>query len=156
MLFYGHFGPGAQFTEGMLSMVMRASPERLFAGGLVGPIAACLCIAGFWHAHLNIRPSTLFVGRLMLVLFSLLRMRTACGDFLMRAAYPPSQVTKCKFSSPKYGDCSESKSSLFRFILGIQARSIKFPLSLSREGNSPISCAHSPRFPISRFPAHSA
>ena len=67
MVFYGHFGPGAQFAEGMLSTVMRASPERLFAGGLVGPIAACLCIAGFWHVHLNIRPSNLFFGRLMLV-----------------------------------------------------------------------------------------
>jgi hypothetical protein len=72
MLFYGHFGPGAEFAEGMLSTVMRASPERLFAGGLVGPIAACLCIAGFWHVYLNVRPSNLFLGRLMLVLFSVL------------------------------------------------------------------------------------
>jgi hypothetical protein len=48
------------------------SPARLFAGGLVGPPAACLCIVGFWHVYLNVRPSGVFVGRLMLAAFSVL------------------------------------------------------------------------------------
>lgn len=72
MLFYGHFGPGAKFAEGMLATVVRASQERLFAGGLVGPVAACLCIVGFWHVYLNIRPSNSLLGRLLFALFSML------------------------------------------------------------------------------------
>jgi hypothetical protein len=72
MLFYGHFGPGAKFAEGMLATLVRASQERLFAGGLVGPVAACLCIVGFWHVYLNIRPSNSFLGRLLFALFSML------------------------------------------------------------------------------------
>jgi hypothetical protein len=72
MLFYGHFGPGAGFAQGMLATVAQASPQRLFAGGLVGPIAACMCIVGFWHVYLNIRPSSVFLGRSMLVAFSVM------------------------------------------------------------------------------------
>jgi hypothetical protein len=47
MLFYGHFGPGKDFAGGMLATVLRESPGRLFAGGIVGPFAACMCIIGF-------------------------------------------------------------------------------------------------------------
>jgi hypothetical protein len=72
MLFYGHFGSGANFADGMIATVMRASQQRLFAGGLVGPLAACLCIVGFWHVYLNIRPSHPLLGRLVFVLFSVL------------------------------------------------------------------------------------
>ncbi|HEY6412302.1 MAG TPA: DUF6796 family protein [Edaphobacter sp.] len=72
MLFYGHFGSGADFTQGMLATVVQASPQRLFAGGLVGSIAACLCIVGFWHLYLNIRPSSVFLGRAILVAFSVM------------------------------------------------------------------------------------
>jgi hypothetical protein len=57
MLFYGHLGLGAGFHDGMLATVRNASLARLFAGGLVGPVAACLCIIGFWHVYLNVRPS---------------------------------------------------------------------------------------------------
>jgi hypothetical protein len=72
MLFYGHFGSGANFAEGMLATVMRASTARLFAGGLLGPLAACLCIVGFWHVYLNVRPSHVLLARLVLILFSIL------------------------------------------------------------------------------------
>jgi hypothetical protein len=72
MLFYGYFGPGAGFTEGMHEIVMHASTARLFAGGLIGPMAACLCIIGFWHVYLNVRPSSALLGRVMLVCFFLL------------------------------------------------------------------------------------
>lgn len=72
MLFYGHLGPGAGFHEGMLATVRNASLGRLFAGGLVGPVAACLCIVGFWHVYLNVRPSEERAGRVMLVAFAVL------------------------------------------------------------------------------------
>src|SRR5579859_4811589 len=55
MLFYGHLGSGANFSAGLLNTVTHASDARLFAGGLVGPLAACLCIIGFWHVYLNTR-----------------------------------------------------------------------------------------------------
>jgi hypothetical protein len=38
MLFYGHVGPGAGFRQGMVATVTQASPERLFAGGLVAKV----------------------------------------------------------------------------------------------------------------------
>jgi hypothetical protein len=72
MLFYGHFGSGSGFADGMRVTVTHASDERLFAGGLVGPIAACLCIVGFWHVYLNVRPPSATLGRIMLVAFFLL------------------------------------------------------------------------------------
>jgi hypothetical protein len=72
MLFYGHFGPGAGFHEGMLATVTNASLARLFAGGLVGPVAACLCIVGFWHVYLNVRPSAARLGQVMLAAFFVL------------------------------------------------------------------------------------
>jgi len=72
ILFYGHLGSGANFPEGMIATVTRASQQRLFAGGLVGPLAGCLCIVGFWHVYLNIRPAHVLVARLVLILFSVL------------------------------------------------------------------------------------
>jgi hypothetical protein len=55
MLFYGHLGSGAGFHDGMIATVRNAPLARLFAGGLVGPVAACLCTVGFWHVYLNVR-----------------------------------------------------------------------------------------------------
>jgi hypothetical protein len=72
MLFYGHFGSGAAFAEGIRGTVIRASDERLFAGGLVGPPAACLCIVGFWHVYLNMRPANIALRRLIFALFAAL------------------------------------------------------------------------------------
>jgi hypothetical protein len=77
MLFYGHWGSGAGFHEGMIATVRNASLGRLFAGGLVGPFAACLCIVGFWHVYSNVRPSQELAGRVMLVLFAALMV---CGS----------------------------------------------------------------------------
>ena len=50
MLFNGHFGSGSGYAGDTLAVVSNASVDRLFAGGLLGPVAACLCIVGFWHA----------------------------------------------------------------------------------------------------------
>jgi hypothetical protein len=69
MLFYGHLGTGDNFASGALATVQQSSIERLFAGGLVGPIAACLCIIGFWHVYLNVKAEARTLGRVMLVAF---------------------------------------------------------------------------------------
>jgi hypothetical protein len=72
MLFYGHLGSGAGFHQGMLATVRNASLARLYSGGLVGPVAACLCILGFWHVYVNVRSSHARIGRVMFVAFTLL------------------------------------------------------------------------------------
>lgn len=72
MLFYGHFGSGANFSAGLINTVTHASDARLYAGGLVGPFAACLCILGFWHVYLNTRSASPVLARLILVCFSVL------------------------------------------------------------------------------------
>jgi hypothetical protein len=68
MLFYGYWGPGNTFETGMRTVVEGASVARLYAGGLLGPLAAALCILGFWHVYLNVRPGMRRSGVVMLVL----------------------------------------------------------------------------------------
>ena len=75
MLFYGHFGSGALFHEGMQRVVREASLPRLFIGGLLGPVAACLCIVGFWHVRENIAPKSPLFARL--IFYSLAAMMVA-------------------------------------------------------------------------------
>ena len=70
MLFYGHVGSGASFHEGMQHVVREASLIRLFIGGLLGPIAACFCIIGFWHVRQNITPRSPLLGRLTFYCFA--------------------------------------------------------------------------------------
>jgi hypothetical protein len=72
MLFYGHWGSGPAFHDGMVSVVRSASLPRLYAGGLVGPFAACLCILGFWHVYLNARTPHVWLARVVLLAFVIL------------------------------------------------------------------------------------
>jgi hypothetical protein len=65
MLFYGHFGAGATFHQGMERVVREAPLARLFTGGLLGPPAACLCIIGFWHVGQNIAPRSPLLDRVV-------------------------------------------------------------------------------------------
>jgi hypothetical protein len=65
MLFYGHWGAGATFKEGMLTVLRQGSLTRLFIGGLIGPVAACLCIIGFWHVRQNIVARSPLLGRIV-------------------------------------------------------------------------------------------
>ena len=65
MLFYGHWGAGDTFKEGMLTVLRQGSLARLFTGGLLGPVAACLCIIGFWHVRQNIVPRSPLLGRVV-------------------------------------------------------------------------------------------
>jgi hypothetical protein len=77
MLFYGHWGAGAGFKEGMHTVLRQASLTRLFIGGLVGPVAACLCIIGFWHVRQNRVPLRPLLGRV--VFYALAAMMVAGG-----------------------------------------------------------------------------
>lgn len=72
MLFYGHLGSGANFSAGLINTVTHASDARLYAAGLVGPFAACLCILGFWHVYVNTRSANPLLARIILVCFSIL------------------------------------------------------------------------------------
>jgi hypothetical protein len=63
MLFYGHWGSGAKFHDGLLQVLREASLQRLFVGGLVGPIAACLCLIGCWHVRGNVIIRSPLLGR---------------------------------------------------------------------------------------------
>jgi hypothetical protein len=69
MLFYGYFGAGATFRQEMIGVVQRDSVQRLFAGGLVGPVAALLCMVGFWHVRANVEPRSPLLGRVMFFAF---------------------------------------------------------------------------------------
>jgi len=91
MLFYGHFGAGATFHEGMQRVVREAPLARLFAGGLLGPLAACLCIIGFWHVGQNITPRSPLLGRL--VFYTLASMMVA-GSAVHALWVPRSFATK--------------------------------------------------------------
>jgi hypothetical protein len=64
MLYYGHGGSGANFPDGMLAVVRSASLTRLFVGGLIGPLAACLCLIGFWRVRECIAPRSPVLGQL--------------------------------------------------------------------------------------------
>ncbi len=77
MLFYGRWGAGAGFKEGMHTLLRQASLTPLFIGGLVGPVAACLCIIGFWHVRQNIVPLRPLLGRV--VFYALATMMVAGG-----------------------------------------------------------------------------
>ena len=88
MLFYGHFGAGSTFHEGMQHVVREASPGRLFTGGLIGPPAACLCIIGFWHVGQNITPRSPTLGR---VIFYTLAAMMVAGSAVHALWVPASQ-----------------------------------------------------------------
>ncbi len=69
MLFYGYFGSGASFHQGMIETVQRDSIQRLVTGGLVGPIAALLCMVGFWHVRANVVTRSPRLGQVMFFAF---------------------------------------------------------------------------------------
>ena len=65
MLLVGHWGAGDTFREGALRVLRQSSQIRLFIGGLVGPIAGCLCLLGFWHVRQNLVDRSPFLGRVV-------------------------------------------------------------------------------------------
>lgn len=51
MLLLGHFGPVSDFRAGMLKTIRSAPLARLWAGGLLGPVAGAMLLAGFWQVY---------------------------------------------------------------------------------------------------------
>lgn len=64
MLMYGHWGSAVNFPAGAVAAVRQMSLGQLYLGGLVGPVAACLCAIGFWHVSRHLH--SLFAARLIL------------------------------------------------------------------------------------------
>jgi hypothetical protein len=59
--------------------------RRLFGGGLVGPLAAWMCIAGFGMCAFNIHPPHIAFKRTLFVLFSMLMVAASAGHTLWTA-----------------------------------------------------------------------
>lgn len=55
MLLYFTTETFADFEKELLPSMGKISLERLTAGGLLGPLAACLYIVGFYHIYLSIK-----------------------------------------------------------------------------------------------------
>jgi len=47
----------------MLQVLREESWRRLWVGGLVGPVAACLCLVGCWHVRRNLISRSPLAGR---------------------------------------------------------------------------------------------
>ncbi len=101
MLFYGHLGPGSTFASGALATVQSSSDARLFAGGLVGPIAACLCIVGFWQVSRNVKPHAKTLGRLMFAAFFVMMVAGSAVHTLWVA-----KGIGMKYCSAPHSDCA--------------------------------------------------
>jgi hypothetical protein len=65
MLLNGHWGSGGNFREGAVRMLHECSQMRLLVGGLLGPVAGCLCILGFWHVRQNLVGRSPMLGRVV-------------------------------------------------------------------------------------------
>lgn len=70
MLLYFTTRPVPDLEKDLLPSMSSVPLERLIAGGLVGPVAALLCIAGFYHLFLRVKSTRRKTARWMLALFS--------------------------------------------------------------------------------------
>ena len=102
MLFYGYFGRGADFAAKLHEVPLRASLARLFTGGLIGPVAACLCIIGFWHVYLNVRAPRGRSGKLMFGAFVALMVSGSAVHTLWVA-----KGLALKYCTGESGPCSD-------------------------------------------------
>jgi Family of unknown function (DUF6796) len=119
MLFYGHWGSGATFHEGMLSVLQQASRTRLFVGGLVGPVAACLCLIGCWHVRENLIGHSPVLGR---IIFLALASTMVVGG-VVHALWVPRGLA-IKYSAvvgPVAPELIDSLRSYWRFAYNLAA-----------------------------------
>ena len=63
----------------------------MFIGGLLGPVAACLCIVGFWHVGQNITPRSPLLGKLV---FYILAAMMVVGSAVHALWVPRGLATK--------------------------------------------------------------
>lgn len=71
MLLLGHFGSAADFRAGMLETIRSAPLARIWAGGLLGPVAGALLVAGFWQVCQSVQEPKGRAARAMWGLFVL-------------------------------------------------------------------------------------
>lgn len=71
MLLLGHWGAAADFRAGMLETIRSAPLARIWAGGLLGPLAGTLLVAGFWQVCQRVHLPTGRAARAMFGLFVL-------------------------------------------------------------------------------------
>jgi hypothetical protein len=71
MLLLGHLGPASDFRAGMLETIRSAPLTRLWAGGLLGPIAGTMLLAGFWQVYRSMHVPAGGTERVMFALFVL-------------------------------------------------------------------------------------
>lgn len=71
MLLLGHWGAAADFRAGMLELVRSAPVARIWAGGLLGPVAGALLVVGFWQVCQGVQVPAGRAARAMLGLFML-------------------------------------------------------------------------------------
>lgn len=137
MLFYGHFGSGSNFHNGLVDTVTHASDARLYAGGLVGPIAACLSIIGFWQLSQNILPPSGFLARSIFILFSVLMVFGSAVHTLWT-----TRGLAIKYCASSLAPCADLRSSINSYwdivynigaIPGILAAILLFFLILFRK-----------------------
>lgn len=70
MLLYFTTRPIPDLEKDLLPSMGAVSFERLVAGGLVGPVAAFLCVVGFYHLFLRTKGTRKKTARWMLAIFS--------------------------------------------------------------------------------------
>jgi hypothetical protein len=95
MLMYGHWGSAADFPSGALAAVRDISVTQLYLGGLVGPIAACLCLLGFWHVYRNLNAgiaarAVLVLSSVSMVMLGAVHVLWVAGGMIRRECIEPS------------------------------------------------------------------
>lgn len=71
MLLYFTTQAFGDFEKELLPSMANVSLARLIAGGILGPLAACLYIVGFYHIYLTVKDSYKIQGKVMLTIFSI-------------------------------------------------------------------------------------
>ena len=72
LLVFGHLGSGAEFRDGAIRAAQLASVGQLYLGGALGPVGACLLLAGVWFLFSRFNSPRTFLSNLttaLLVVF---------------------------------------------------------------------------------------
>lgn len=105
VLLFGYQGSGANFREGLAAAASTVPVDRLFLGGLLGPIGAVMCLAGFYAVWRNVSSSKL--ARVMAGLFALFAVSVGAFHLLCT-----SSVLALKFCNGQTGACADLLSSV--------------------------------------------
>jgi hypothetical protein len=67
MFLYGYFGDARGFQDAIKIVAQNESRIRMFIGGLLGPVGALLCVAGFWHVYLNTKRHSRYLSLIVFI-----------------------------------------------------------------------------------------